>query len=722
MMNLSAAIYRFDNVTVDVANARLTVAGETRHLEPKSFRVLQYLLGNPGRVVTKEELFTAVWNDAFVTDNVLTRAIAQLRKALGEDPRQPRFIETVPTLGYRFTGMLTEELPVQAELPVSVPSLLPPIQPRPKRHLVFLGLAGFALVLLAAGLFLLLRPKSSLNTRLSGSTQFSTGSGLDICATFSPDGNLVAYSSDRSGSFQIYVRSLEPAARELTLTSDAGQNLYPRFSPDGRVLAYSALATPGIFRVPALGGTVQRLASFGVRPIWSPDGKWIVFRSNGPPSVATTDQYFFPDSTLWLMNADGSDLHQITGLGAAAGTQAYPSWNADSSEIRFANYTGKLCGMFAYELGSNRVRKLFNADLPTGFGDATFLPDGTAMFYISSRINGDIGIWEQPLNPSTLTPTAPPHPIYQPSIGVPRDLSLSKDGQHLAFSATLTDSRIQMLRFTDKFTESSTPVDLTHEVNYRFTQPRWSGDDKTLAFTSLPKSRPPRLALLSLSEGEVTDLGKDHELQLFPNFADGDPHLFYVAVNQKQRDVSFRQMELPGGLTQILQKLPPSMDQPTLSPDGTTIAFNSRESGVLQIAKMDLRTGETKQLTFGSVPSGYPHFSRDGRRISFERLTDGQSSLVIMPSDGPAPAEDFARGVFYIDSWSPDDSKIAYAGFENGIWNLYWIDLATHQRRQLTRNTNARIYYRYPDWSHDGRKMAFEYNETKGNVYLAELN
>ena len=96
------ARYRFDDVVIDVQNLRLTVGGEIRPLEPKVFRLLQFLAGNPGRVVSKEEILRAVWEGTFVTDNALTRAITQIRKALNDDPKQPRYIETVPTVGYRF--------------------------------------------------------------------------------------------------------------------------------------------------------------------------------------------------------------------------------------------------------------------------------------------------------------------------------------------------------------------------------------------------------------------------------------------------------------------------------------------------------------------------------------------------------------------------------------------------------------------------------------------
>jgi TolB-like protein len=93
--------WRFGNVVVDTALHRVLVGGVPQELEPKSFRLLQFLIAHRERVVTKQEIFAAVWAGTVVSDNALTRAIAQIRKCLADDPKQPRYIETIPTVGYR---------------------------------------------------------------------------------------------------------------------------------------------------------------------------------------------------------------------------------------------------------------------------------------------------------------------------------------------------------------------------------------------------------------------------------------------------------------------------------------------------------------------------------------------------------------------------------------------------------------------------------------------
>ena len=93
--------YQFDDCVVDLNRFRVFKAGEPVKLEPKAFEVLVYLLENSSRVVEKSELLDSVWKDSFVTENALTRVIAQVRKALG-DTKKAKYVETVHKRGYRF--------------------------------------------------------------------------------------------------------------------------------------------------------------------------------------------------------------------------------------------------------------------------------------------------------------------------------------------------------------------------------------------------------------------------------------------------------------------------------------------------------------------------------------------------------------------------------------------------------------------------------------------
>lgn len=81
---------------------RLSKGEDSVQIELKLMEVLVHLVGRVGELVSKRELIDAVWKVEVISDGTLTRAIALLRKALGDDARNPRFIETIPKRGYRF--------------------------------------------------------------------------------------------------------------------------------------------------------------------------------------------------------------------------------------------------------------------------------------------------------------------------------------------------------------------------------------------------------------------------------------------------------------------------------------------------------------------------------------------------------------------------------------------------------------------------------------------
>src|SRR6266576_719577 len=146
-------VFRFADVEVREREFSIIRSGKILPVEPKAYKVLQFLLHNPGRVIPKDELLDAVWNDCEVSESSLTRSIAMLRRLLGDDVREPRYIATVPTGGYRFVA----EVEVSENSPGDLGSLrtLPASKASPNRVLLGLPLwlAAAALIAVVAGLF-----------------------------------------------------------------------------------------------------------------------------------------------------------------------------------------------------------------------------------------------------------------------------------------------------------------------------------------------------------------------------------------------------------------------------------------------------------------------------------------------------------------------------------------------------------------------------------------
>ena len=150
-------IYRFEQFEVDDREFRFSEHGTALPVEPKVLRLLLYLIENRSRLVRKQELLDTVWQDAMVTENALTRAIGLLRKALNDDSRVPKFIETVPTAGYRFIARVTTAGETSAPAsPTPLESTSTPTSPKTgfKASTKWILASALVLAIVAAGVFL----------------------------------------------------------------------------------------------------------------------------------------------------------------------------------------------------------------------------------------------------------------------------------------------------------------------------------------------------------------------------------------------------------------------------------------------------------------------------------------------------------------------------------------------------------------------------------------
>jgi len=95
---------RFDGFVIDSETRQLTRGGDEIHLSPKAFAVLCALVEKRPNVVPKADLFGQIWPDVFVVEGNLNVLVGEIRRALGDDPQEPRFIRTVHGVGYAFSA------------------------------------------------------------------------------------------------------------------------------------------------------------------------------------------------------------------------------------------------------------------------------------------------------------------------------------------------------------------------------------------------------------------------------------------------------------------------------------------------------------------------------------------------------------------------------------------------------------------------------------------
>ena len=115
---------RFGELVFDPDTRQLFRAGEEVHLQPKTFELLDLLVRSRPKALSKRAIRAHLWPDVVVGDASLTMAVAELRAALGDDAKEPRFVRTVFAFGYSFAGEVVEERPITAARAGATPRVL----------------------------------------------------------------------------------------------------------------------------------------------------------------------------------------------------------------------------------------------------------------------------------------------------------------------------------------------------------------------------------------------------------------------------------------------------------------------------------------------------------------------------------------------------------------------------------------------------------------------
>jgi DNA-binding winged helix-turn-helix (wHTH) protein len=247
---------RFGEFELDVRAGELRKGRFRVRLQEQPLQILLVLLERPGQVVTREEIRQRLWpNDTIVEfDHSIGTAVKKLRQALNDEADSPRYVETLPRRGFRFVfpqvdavaggeeASVAPAAVADAAAAVSDGASARPATARAGRGRLVLA----ALVLLVVcvlgwlGWRLLKTPRVPAGETLDASSlvQVTSSTGLDIDPALSPDGGLLAYSSNQNGSFEIYVKPLAAGSREVQLTADGKENSEPAWSPDGKQIAY----------------------------------------------------------------------------------------------------------------------------------------------------------------------------------------------------------------------------------------------------------------------------------------------------------------------------------------------------------------------------------------------------------------------------------------------------------------------------------------------------
>jgi Tol biopolymer transport system component/DNA-binding winged helix-turn-helix (wHTH) protein len=724
----NSSTFLFDDFRVEPANFRVFKADNAIQLEPKTLRLLLFLIENRARLIEKEEILEGVWNGTHVTENALVREIAKLRKNLGDDPKTPKYIQTVHTRGYRFIAEVEvtnpsenfsqangkdsarEEQSNSDEDPAAIAT--PRHRKQQTAWAMRLAVAGI-LVAVAIAVWLVLRAHKASNS--SATTlpltirQITTWPGLDFNPAFSPDGESIAYSSDHTGNFEIYIRTIAPDGRDVQLTTDGQQNFDPAWSPDGKRIAYYSMKRGGIFMIPALGGVAKQLTKFGSHPVWSPDGQWLAFQGISSPDL---DAMPVGSSTLWIVNSQGGEPTQLTRVNNPPGSHYAPSWSPDSKRVAFINFNTVSPQVWSIAVSGDGLQSITKH----GTGDKSwpiYAPDGNSIYY-----NRGEAFWKTPVSPDSGAAVGEPIKVADLGSTVIRNATLSASRKWIAYSASITTDNLISVPISPLTNEpAGSPSFLTNQPGTRHIAPAFSPDGSKIAFSAQRRGNASNLWIADADGGNLNQITT--EGGRFPSWYPDGKQLAFLSDRQGQR--KFWSIAAAGGNEKVLFESD-GIESPRLSPDASQVAFNFTKDGIINVATMPVMGGELKQLTYDRELAGWPCWSPDGQFLALEIKRGDDTHIAIIPNQGGEPIPlTFARGQSWPYSWSPDGDKIVFAGARDGIWNLWWVSRSDKSVMQLTHNTKLNVYFRYPAWSPRANQIVSEYSESRGNIYLMEF-
>ncbi len=367
---------------------RIATKERTVQLEPKVMDVLLTLADHRGQVVERQRLLASVWADTVVGEEVLSRAVSQLRKAFGDDARDPHVIETIHKTGYRLIapvelrGMPGDEAP---SVGVSRASVRPA---RRRRWLLRIaGVAAAAVVLLVAVYVIAGRPApdSRLVLRTVPATTFR---GTEFHPALSPQGARLAFiwTGPENGHLDLYVKMLN-SETPVQLTEGPFYEYSPSWSPDGSEIAFGRFGT-GIFVIPALGGPERKLVSVeaSARPhvAWSPDGSHIAYTDRPAPDHPYR---------VHLLPLSGGEPRVLTAPPATYEGDSSPAFSPDGTRLAFVRTTSNAADVYVLPLdAATSWRLTFDAAEVAG---VSWSQDGRHVLFASRR-SGEFAVWRIP--------------------------------------------------------------------------------------------------------------------------------------------------------------------------------------------------------------------------------------------------------------------------------------------------------------------------------------
>jgi eukaryotic-like serine/threonine-protein kinase len=704
--------YTFGPFSLDPEARVLLRDGEPMRMAGKTLDVLVVLVQNPGRLIDKDELLSRVWAGTIVEEASLSQSIFTVRKILGDNPKDPRFIATVPGRGYQFVAPVTEltgETP-QAPAPNAVVSRV-----IKRNKMVAISVIGVAFAAVGGLWFVLRRPAKAPAELVERRLTFNSSASPIGSAAISPDGKYLAY-SDPAG---IHVRLLSTGEERLIPTPaalPASASYVDSWFPNGTELLAHSRQVGGhgrMWAVSVMGKSSRELRGDATEGQVSPDGARIAFRTG------------IDMSEIWVMDSQGDNPYKVIGPSADEFLWSV-QWSPDEQRLAYIRGQRSRQLIDTCDLrGSNRTSVVVASDPGAWVHSICWLPDKRIAY---SRSDGEL--WQIGVDTQTGKPVGKPNRITRWAGFDLQGMGASADGTRLVLQKVTYPNQVYVGELAAGGKRMSPPQRLTNDEAHDLGT-AWTADSKAVLFHS---DRGGKWGIFKqgIGHGAAVPLVEGRESVFLPRLSPDGAWVLYwdIEVIPASHSPRYRLMRVPvnGGLPQLVFETTTTNFKDhhcARAPASLCVIVESQDEKRLTVTAFDPLKGKGRLLRTIEKPI-HAEFaaglSPDGSTFAFARGFQPEMRIRLLSLTGESDREIAVKGWPTMGSldWSAD-GKGLYIGSNSAQGaTLLFVDL----------NGTARVLWQSQEVgggafiggvpSPDGRYLAIFGGARNSNAWLVE--
>ncbi len=541
--------------------------------------------------------------------------------------------------------------------------------------------------------------------------------GLSEWPTWSPDGSLLAFSSNRSGNFEIYVRRVE-GGQEVNVTNDAGQDFQPAFSPDGNSIAFisTRASRTGMIKVgapaglefrtfggdlwvaPALGGQARRLAQDANYPAWNPDGRRIAYVSGPENHRAVMEVAADGGPSKTLLASQNSPWELVRLQYAPRGR-----W------ISVETLQGRV---LLLPIAGGPPRDLIEAYNHSWDGS------GRRLYYLGRDPMGGTRLKQVEVDEAGGKIAGAPRTLGLMT-GLLRDLAVTRDGRRLAVSESEWSLNLTLLPLRPDGARAAGPEDTLNSGQVIDRYPSFSSDGRHIAYAS-DRLGPMDIWIFDLNTRQQRRLqlpGADNGINQ-AYWSPTEPLLAVTRFYAEGRQALWL-AALDGSHAEELVAPTPRLTSSAFSPDGHRLLFVAPKGENLQLFTYDLSSRQQRQVTSSPEDKFEGAWSPDGHFIVFTSNAGGLSQVGRIAADG-GKEERLASGFErFRHTFYSADGRWLYVQVSHR--NLYRMPALGGPLQPVTNFPESGLFLEEPTLSRDGRFLAYCRSNGGSSLWLMTI-